>query len=74
MNSREASELYHSKTGFMQRQIMSCVHWNIVSSPLVDFEYSLSSRHIAKANMGPLLLYAIFRYYHGDALLVAVRK
>lgn len=39
MNSREASELYHSKTGFIQRQIMSCVHWNIVSSLLVDFVF-----------------------------------
>jgi len=26
MNSREDSELYHCKTGFIQREVISCVY------------------------------------------------
>lgn len=77
MYSREVSELYHSKTGFIQRQIMSCVY--AISHPIGITVGRLSipaqefNRCVAKADVGPqLLLHDVFRYDHGDALLASV--
>ena len=79
MNSREATELYYYKTGFIQRQIVSYVHAILhpvgITVSRLSFPVWEFNRCVAKVDVGPqLLFHGIFRYDHGDALLVSICK